>query len=126
MYPVRHTVVALALLCLFSACGGGGSEASPPTEAAVAADARANAFVQVEGCVVDLHDQPRATRVHAYSDDGRLIASASSSPEGVFQLRVPARHSVTVRLDTADPEALDLLIGDNNVSVTACLRESST
>lgn len=125
MKPVRHTVAALASACLFTACGGGGSEDPTPTTAATSQATRTASAVQLEGCVVDQNDQPRATRVHAFSEDGRLIATATSSPQGVYQLSVPALAHVSVGLDAAGGESLALLTGSTNLSVGACLRDSA-
>lgn len=126
MNLVRNRVAAVAAACLFTACGGGGSDAPPTTSSAnTAASLSSSAPVQVqlEGCVVDQNDQPRATRVHAFSEDGRLVATATSSPQGVFQLKVPARQRVSVGLDAPGHESLLLLTGSSNVALGGCLRE---
>jgi len=123
MNLARHSVAAWASACLFTACGGGGSEApaSPSIEQATATVTT----VRLEGCVVDRNDQPHATRVHAFSEDGRLVATATSSPQGVYQLSVPARANVSVGLDAAGQESLALLTGSTNLSVGACLRDAT-
>ncbi len=79
MNLVRTRVAAVAAACLFTACGGGSTDTPPTTTPASSA-----LQVQLEGCVVDQNDQPRATRVHAFSEDGRSVATATSSPQGVF------------------------------------------
>ncbi|MBC7995819.1 MAG: hypothetical protein H7Z15_21520 [Rhizobacter sp.] len=83
MNLVRNRVAAVAAACLFTACGGGSTD-TPPTTTSASQAAGQPAQVQLDGCVVDQNDQPRATRVHAFSEDGRLMATATSSPQGVF------------------------------------------
>ncbi len=126
MHLVRNRVAAVAAAFLFTACGGGGNDAPPTTSSATTSAslaASSPAVVQLEGCVVDQNDQPRATRVHAFSENGRLVATATSSPQGVFQLKVPARHNVSVGLDAPGHESLRLLTGSSNVALGGCLRE---
>ncbi|MBX3618593.1 MAG: hypothetical protein KF891_01175 [Rhizobacter sp.] len=126
MNLVRHTVAAWACACLFTACGGGGSDAPSPTVSTTAsAEAAEPATVQLEGCVLDAHDQPRAAAVHATDEDGRLLASAASSADGVFVLRVPAHAHVTLALDAGGHEPLPLLTGRSNVSLGGCLRDGT-
>ena len=122
MNLVRNRVAAVAAACLFTACGGGGSDA-PPTTTSASQAASHSAQVQLEGCVVDQNDQPRATRVHAFSEDGRLVATATSSPQGVFQLTVPAGQHVSVGLDAPGHESLTLLTGTSKLALGGCLRE---
>ena len=118
MNLVRNRVAAVAAACLFTACGGGSTDTPPTTTSA-----SHTAHVQLEGCVVDQHDQPRATRVHAFSEDGRLVATATSSPQGVFQLTVPAGQHVNVGLDAPGHESLTLLTGTSKLALGGCLRE---
>lgn len=125
MNLVRHTLAALASACLFTACGGGGSEPAAPSASPTSQAASASTLVQLEGCVVDHNDQPHATRVHAFSEDGRLVATATSSPQGVFQLKVPARQNVSIGLDAPGHESLSLLTGSSSLSLSGCLREST-
>lgn len=124
MNPVRHTVAALASACLFTACGGGSSseESAPPAPTPVAASVT---DVQIEGCVVHPHDPPHATRVHAFGEDGHLLASATSNPQGVFVLKVPARQNVRIGLDAPGHDTLDVMAGSSNLSLGACLREGT-
>jgi hypothetical protein len=122
MNLVCNRVAAVAAACLFTACGGGGSDA-PPTTTSASQATSLSAQVQLEGCVVDQNDQPRATRVHAFSEDGRLVATATSSPQGIFQLTVPASQHVNVSLDAPGHESLSLLTGDSNLTLGGCLRE---
>ncbi|MGY4829622.1 hypothetical protein ACVNIS_13690 [Sphaerotilaceae bacterium SBD11-9] len=124
MNPIRHTLAALASACLFTACGGGsGSEESaPPAPTPVAASVTE---VQIEGCVVDLHDQAHATRVHAFGEDGRLLANATSTPQGVFVMTVPARQNVHIGLDAPGQDGLDVMTGSSRLSLGACLRDST-
>jgi hypothetical protein len=121
MTPVRHTVAALASACLFTACGGGGSDAS---DAIAPTPVASPTFVRLEGCVVDQHDLPRAATVHASSEDGRVLDRASSNPQGVFVLKVPARQKVSIGLDASGEETPALLTGSTNLSLGACLRET--
>jgi hypothetical protein len=125
MNLVRNRVAAVAAAFLFTACGGGGTDTPPTSSASTSASlaTSTSAQVQLEGCVVDQNDQPRATRVHAFSEDGRLVATATSSPQGVFQLKVPARQRVSVGLDAPGHESLLLLTGSSNVALGGCLRE---
>ena len=122
MKTVRHTVAALASACLFTACGGGGSESPAPTSTPSAAVAT----VQIEGCVTDTRNQPLATRVQAFSDDGRLVANATSNPDGMFKLSVPSRQHLRIGLDAPGSETLPLLTGSSNLALTGCLRESTS
>lgn len=126
MNHVRNRVAAVAAAFLFTACGGGGSD-TPPTTSSASPSASLSASspvqVQLEGCVVDQYDQPHATRVHAFSEDGRLVATATSSPQGVFQLKVPALQQVNVGLDAPGHESLTLLTGSSTMALGGCLRE---
>jgi hypothetical protein len=122
MTLARNRVAAVAAACLLAACGGGSTD-TPPTTTSSHLTTSASASVQLEGCVVDQNDQPRATRVHAFSEDGRLVATATSSPQGLFQLTVPARQHVNVGLDAPGHESLTLLTGDSKLALGGCLRE---
>lgn len=129
---VRHTVAAWASLCLvLTACGGGSSghgetDASPapvPVAASASAAPAQAQYVQIEGCVVDQHDQAHATRVQAFGGDGHLVATGSSTADGVFTLLVPARQNLRVGLATPGTDAFDVLTGSTRLSLGACLRE---
>ncbi|HEX3142235.1 MAG TPA: hypothetical protein VHQ87_19410 [Rhizobacter sp.] len=124
MNPVRHTVAAWASACLLIACGGGSNEASTPL--APNPVAASVTQVQIEGCVADPRDPTHATRVQAFGEDGRVIATAASNAQGVFVLKVPARQNVRIALDAAGHDALDLMTGSTNLSLGGCLREGTT
>ncbi|MCR5881600.1 hypothetical protein LRS03_01450 [Rhizobacter sp. J219] len=121
MNAIRHAV-ALASLCLLSACGGGGDAPSEPTSSqARPATAIRSDFVQLEGCVTDRQDRPIATGVQALGSDGRLVASTRSQADGLFTLRVPARSSVQLSLDAPGQDRLELLTGSTSLTLTGCL-----
>jgi len=136
MNLVRHAVAAWASLCLLglTACGGASNEqhsetdASPapvPVAASVSAAPAQAQHVQIEGCVVDQHDQAHATRVQAFGGDGNLVATGSSNEHGVFLLLVPARQPLRIGLATPGTDAFDIHTGSTRLSLGACLRERS-
>ena len=118
-------MAAWASACLLIACGGGSSSEAdaPPAPTPVAASVTQ---VQIEGCVVNQHDHGHATRVHAFGEDRRLIATTVSNPQGVFVLKVPARQNVRIGLDASGRDTLDLMTGNSNFSLGGCLRETGT
>lgn len=122
MTPLLNRVAAAAVSCLVAACGGASSDTSTrtPTETAQSA---APASVQLEGCVLGPHDQPRAASVRALGEDGRLIGHAHSNAEGVFSLRVPAGAHLSLALE-GEP-GLAVMTGQHNVSLGGCLRLSA-
>ena len=121
MHLVRHSVAALASACLFTACGGGGETTETGPSAASAPQT-----VQLEGCVVDPHDQARVAAVRVLGEDGRLLARGSSNAQGVFKLRVPAGQALVVDLDAPGADqSLALFSIDNSVSLGACFREGA-
>lgn len=122
MQHVRHTLAALASACLLVACGGGGDEGST-TSSSNTATAEAPATVQLEGCVVGPQGQPQSTRLHAFGEDGRLVAHASSNAEGLFTMQVPARSAVTLSLDAPGHEQLPLITGSTRLALGGCLSE---
>jgi hypothetical protein len=123
MTLATNRAAVLASLCLlFAACGGGGA-AEPPARPDTARAHAPTDSVVLEGCVLDDADRPRQTRVHAFGDDGRLLASAGTDERGVFLMRVPAHRQLTLSLDAPGREPLPLLTGGSQVSLTGCLRE---
>lgn len=124
MKTIRHAV-ALASLCLLTACGGGGEAPTEPTtpQAHPAAVIRSD-FVQLDGCVTDRHDRPLAASVHALASDGRLLASTRSNAEGVFALRVPAHSTVQLGLDTPGHNVLEVMTGSTSLALTGCLHQA--
>jgi hypothetical protein len=120
MNTVRHWMAALAAACLAAACGGG-SDALPTPYTTVAA-APEPTHVRIEGCVLDVGDRPLALPVHASAEDGRLLASAMTDNDGVFRMHVPARQRIRLAAATPGAEPLELMTGNSQLTVAACLR----
>jgi len=124
MTLATNRVAAVASLCLvLAACGGAGDEPTSRTDTDLGSVALQQGQWTAKNIRSDLAGQPRQARVHAFGDDGRLLASAGSDERGVFVLRVPARRPLTLSLDTPGQERLPLLTGSTNVSLTGCLSE---
>jgi hypothetical protein len=122
------TALVACLGALATACGGGNNEPGEPRPVAayrLSADVTpTDRWVQLEGCVVDEFYIPRTgTPVHALAADGRLVGGAASDMDGVFRVQVPARQSVSVRIDKPGGESLTVVTGRTNLSVGACLRD---
>jgi hypothetical protein len=117
------TAVSASLSAIpLAACGGGDAVPAVPAGAPAAIPAALQARVRLEGCVLDQHGVPRTgTPVRALAADGRLIGDTVSDGGGVFRLAVPARSSVTLRVEGPDGEALVVPTGSTDLSVAACL-----
>lgn len=119
--PVMAANALLASIPM-AACGGGDAGPVGRTGEPAAAPAPLEGRVRLEGCVVDHHGVPRSgTPVRALAADGRLISDTVSDGGGVFRLAVPARSSVTVRVEAPEGEGLVVPIGVTDLSVAACL-----
>lgn len=129
------TVPAMALLLalLLAACGGGGEmpvavarNVAPPPPVPVAAAAAVAGMVRLAGCVVDEFYQPRRdTPLRALGADGRLLGNARSDARGAFSLQVPAGQRITLAIDTADGDAIQVVTGQHSRALTTCLVDSS-
>lgn len=125
------TALVACVGALVTACGGSNDDLAAPirvTAYRLAADVTPTGhWAQLEGCVVDEYFIPRTgTSVQAQSADGRLVGTASSDMNGVFRMQVPARQTVSVRIDKPGGESLALVTGRSNLSVGACLRDPYT
>jgi len=120
---VRQTLAALASAALITACGGSG-EAAPASDTALqtATSTAALPDIQVEGCVLNDTGAAAGVTVQARGEDGRLLASATSNPEGVYTLRLPAQRSVALSTTASGEAELVLLTGRGNLLIGGCLR----
>jgi len=128
-HPQRQAALGaltMALGMAMSACGGGSEELalSQVRASAVQTQAAAPAKVRLEGCVVDEYYIPRTgTQVRLLGADGRLLGHATSDKNGVFAFQAPARQAVSVNVDFADGDAMQVSVGRSNLTVAACLSD---
>lgn len=118
---MKHLSYAAIAACLLSntACGGGDSWL-PPAETTASA-----ATVRLRGCVVEGWLTPRAgVSVSARTTDGRLLDRSSSDRDGIFTLRLPARQTIALGLDTGGAEPVLMTVGSSDGWLGGCLRES--
>ena len=68
----------------------------------------------------------RAVPVHARAEDRRLPATATRSEQGLYTVRLPARHRVGLGTDLSGAAGLVVLTGRCGFSIGACLRHAAT
>ena len=129
---VSVPVMALLLALLLAACGGGGEMPSQPVISVVAAAPAAAAAsapattVRLAGCVVDDFFQPRRdTPLRARGADGRLLGNAQSDAHGAFSLQLPAGREISLAIDKADGDTIQVATGHLSRALTTCLVDPS-
>ena len=127
---VSVPAMALLLAWLLAACGGGGEMPTPrpATSVAVAAPAASASAttVRLAGCVVDDYFQPRRdTPLRARGADGRLLGNAQSDAHGAFSLQLPAGREISLAIDKADGDTMQVATGHRSRALTTCLVDPS-
>lgn len=129
---VSVPAMALLLAWLLAACGGGGEMPSRPAISVVAAAPAAPAAsasattVRLAGCVVDDFFQPRRdTPLRARGADGRLLGNAQSDAHGAFSLQLPAGREISLAIDKADGDTMQVATGHRSRALTTCLVDPS-
>jgi hypothetical protein len=129
---VSVPAMALLLALLLAACGGGGEMPSQPTISAVVAAPAAPAAsapaatVRLAGCVVDDYFQPRRdTPLRARGADGRLLGNAQSDARGAFSLQLPTGQEISLAIDKADGDVIQVATGHRSRALTTCLVDPS-
>ena len=130
---VSVPAMALLLAWLLAACGGGGEMPTQPVASVVAAPAApapaasaAPATVRLAGCVVDDYFHPRRdTPLRARSADGRLLGNAQSDAHGAFSLQLPAGREISLAIDKADGDTIQVATGHRSRALTTCLVDPS-
>ena len=129
---VSVPAMALLLAWLLAACGGGGEMPSRPAISVVAAAPAAPAAsasattVRLAGCVVDDFFQPRHdTPLRARGADGRLLGNAQSDAHGAFSLQLPAGREISLAIDKADGDTMQVATGHRSRALTTCLVDPS-
>lgn len=67
----------------------------------------------------------RAVPVHVRAEDRRLLATTSNE-QGLYTMRLPARHRVGLGTDLSGAAGLVVLTGRCGFSIGACLRHAVT
>ena len=127
---VSVPAMALLLASLLAACGGGGEMPSPRLVSSVAVAAPAASAsattVRLAGCVVDDYFQPRRdTPLRARGADGRLLGNAQSDAHGAFSLQLPAGREISLAIDKADGDTMQVATGHRSRALTTCLVDPS-